>query len=88
LLFERRPVEGTGTSVALLGLKVERLERDVEDLQKNSATAATVTALRSEMDDLRDDMKSLRNALYAFALGVPGAAIIAVGGYLLGGPHH
>lgn len=80
-------MESNGTTSAAIVYRVDRLERDVGALQQNTAPNSAVAALREEMDNLRDDMKSLRNALMAFALGIPGGAIIAVAGYVFGGHH-
>ena len=73
----------------------ERIDGSVTDLEGRLASKEEVRALREELKATREDverwrtamsdeMKTLRSALYGFALGVPGAAVIAVGGYLLG----
>lgn len=58
----------------------------LESAVKAGASKENVDDLSKDMDDLRDELKSVRRALYAFALGLPATAITLVVGFVLG--HH
>jgi hypothetical protein len=60
--------------------RIERLERDVRDLQIKlddyTALKLTVTGLAKEVEHLSDEFNGLRKALYTAALTIAGSTVL------------
>lgn len=70
---------------ATIGYRIGRAEQDIERLWDRKADATVVAELKKDVEakadreahvELRDEVRSLRRALYAFALGTVGSAIV------------